>query len=427
MKKLSPDESRVNYIHQSLLKLSTVLLIVFTLPAVAIGYSYSQDASVKLSYNTGKVVDFVKSIEDQTEYRVFYKSDQIDMTKVVEVSSREMTVSSLLDEVLKGSRLTYKLLDKMIVITPYDAVKTVSGKVTDENDEAIPGVNIVIKGTSQGTISDVNGQFSMEVPDEDAILVFSYIGYTPEEIAVGNRSVLDISLMPDITSLKEVVVVGYGTQKKADVTGAVSTISIKDFKDQPVTTVSSAMQGRMAGINITNNSGEPGGSVKIRIRGANSIQGGNDPLIVMDGIQLTNMSLQDINVNDIASIEVLKDASATAIYGSRGANGVVMITTKKGTGEKTTVTFTSNTGIANRTYKYDLLNPVAYAEMANAARGAAITPKAKHCFIDCIYLTRSGYRLLILTGCFRKIILQHWKSGRFCQVYRRSNGIPGFL
>ncbi len=294
------------------------------------------------------------------------------MTKVVEVSSREMTVSSLLDEVLKGSRLTYKLLDKMIVITPYDAVKTVSGKVTDENDEAIPGVNIVIKGTSQGTISDVNGQFSMEVPDEDAILVFSYIGYTPEEIAVGNRSVLDISLMPDITSLKEVVVVGYGTQKKADVTGAVSTISIKDFKDQPVTTVSSAMQGRMAGINITNNSGEPGGSVKIRIRGANSIQGGNDPLIVMDGIQLTNMSLQDINVNDIASIEVLKDASATAIYGSRGANGVVMITTKKGTGEKTTVTFTSNTGIANRTYKYDLLNPVAYAEMANAARGAAI-------------------------------------------------------
>lgn len=331
-KLLHCDERLKKHLFKSSLtmRLCTILVVALTLQVSANGYSH--DAVLELSYKAG----------------------------------------------VNDSKLTYAMPHMPVGITPYAENRTITGKVTDERGEAIPGVNILVQGSTRGTTTDVGGAYAIEINEEEnPVLVFSYVGYVSEEIIVGSKSVIDVNMSPDLASLQEVVVVGYGTVKKADLTGSVSQISPKDFKDQPVTRVSDAIQGRMAGVQVQNNSGEPGGSIKIRIRGANSIAGNNSPLIVMDGIQLNNMGLQDINVNDIQSIEVLKDASATAIYGSRGANGVVLVTTKRGKGEKTNITFNSNIGISNRSHKYDLLGPVAYAEMVNKARGAAIYSPAQ--------------------------------------------------
>jgi len=207
----------------------------------------------------------------------------------------------------------------------------VSGKVVDENDNSpLIGANIVIKGTSTGTVTDLDGSYSVSVPNSDAILVFCYTGYAPKEITVGNQTQVNVALAEG-TELSEVIVIGYGTVKKSDVTGAVSSISSESYEDQPVTRLEDALQGRAAGVTVAKANGQPGSNFKIRIRGVNSITGNNSPLVVVDGIQ--GVDLSTLNPNDIATIDVLKDASATAIFGVRGSNGVIMVTTKRGKGQ----------------------------------------------------------------------------------------------
>ncbi len=202
----------------------------------------------------------------------------------------------------------------------------VTGKVTDENGEGLPGATVTVKNTSLGTITDVDGNFSLEVP-EDAILVFSFVGYVSQEVVLKGQSVINTSLSPDLTSLDEVVVIGYGETKTRDLTGAVSIVDPDDLGQQPVSNIGDAIQGRAAGVSVTT-SGQPGSNPTFRIRGIGTINS-NDPFIVVDGMPL-NGGLNQINMNDIESVQVLKDASATAIYGARGANGVVLITTKRG-------------------------------------------------------------------------------------------------
>ena len=209
-----------------------------------------------------------------------------------------------------------------------DMVFSITGIVTNEANDVMPGVNVLLKGTSIGTTSDAEGKYYMEVPDGDGILIFSFIGYTTAEVPVGNQGVINISLQPDVTALQEVVVIGYGTQRRDDVLGSMGSVSSKDFEQQPVTRVDQVLQGRAAGVQVINAGGAPGGDVRIRVRGANSLSGDNNPLYVIDGFVGGDFNI--VNPNDIESIEVLKDASATAIYGSRGANGVVIITTKSG-------------------------------------------------------------------------------------------------
>lgn len=249
------------------------------------------------------------------------------------------------------------------------AQKTVSGKVYS-GDSTLEGVTVQVKGTNQATQTNKEGSFQISVP-ASAVLLFSYVGFATQEIAVGNQTDIQVKLLSNSQNLQDVVVVGYGTQRKANVTGSIATISADSYKDQPVVNVSSALQGRASGIAVNSASGAPGGVVKIRIRGANSINSSNDPLFVVDGVALGSVGFQDINVNDIESMEVLKDASATAIYGSRGANGVIMITTKSGKAGKMTVdlnTFLS----ANKIKKYDLLGPTGYAQQANHISGADV-------------------------------------------------------
>jgi TonB-linked SusC/RagA family outer membrane protein len=220
----------------------------------------------------------------------------------------------------------------------------ISGRVVGSDKESMPGANILIKGTSTGTVTDADGKFRIEAPSSDAIIVISAIGFTSQEIRVGDRSVIDITLETDITELAEVVVVGYGAVKKTDITGALVSVSAATITERPSANVLQALQGKVSGMNVSSNV-KPGEVPSVTIRGNRSIQAGNGPLYVVDGIPLTSGSIADFNSNDIASVEVLKDASATAIYGSRGANGVILITTKKGTNGKFTINYNATVSL----------------------------------------------------------------------------------
>ncbi|WP_439882560.1 SusC/RagA family TonB-linked outer membrane protein [Pontibacter sp. MBLB2868] len=241
---------------------------------------------------------------------------------------------------------------------------TLTGKVVNENGEGLPGVTVVLKGTSTGTSTDVNGNFSLSVPRAGGSLVFSFIGYTTQEVAIGSRTSFNVSLLPDAKALQEVVVVGYGTQKKSDVTGSVATVSSDDFVKGQVTTPEQLIQGKVAGVQITSNGGAPGSGSTIRIRGGASLNASNDPLIVIDGVPVANTGvagmanpLSFINPDDIASFSILKDASATAIYGSRASNGVIIITTKKGkAGAKFGLNFTTKHSVSTVPNKIDVLS-----------------------------------------------------------------------
>lgn len=246
---------------------------------------------------------------------------------------------------------------------------TVTGNITSETGDAIPGVNVVEKATTNGTVTDNNGDYSLTVTNENATLVFSFIGYINQEIAINGRSSININMEEDVQALAEVVVVGYGTQKKSDFTGSVTSIKGQDITSMPTQRVDQALQGRAAGVLVLNTDGAPGGNTTIRIRGMNSILGGNSALIVVDGLQ--GMNLNIINPNDIESIEVLKDASATAIYGSRGANGVILITTKRGSTGAPALTYSMNVGFQKINHKLDLMNAGDYARTINAARATS--------------------------------------------------------
>ncbi len=252
---------------------------------------------------------------------------------------------------------------------PQAVEQTISGNVTDgESGEPLPGVNILAKGTTQGTVTDVDGNYRLTVNDNVTTLVFSSIGYLTEEETINGRTVIDLVLMPDIQSLSEVVVVGYGTQKKSDLTGAISSITSKDLAVTPANNVLEQSQGRLAGVDIVKNNGSPGAPVQIRIRGNRSINASNEPLFVIDGIP-TTASINNFNPNDIESMEVLKDASAVAIYGSRGANGVVLITTKKGKAGKAVISYDGYYGMKQPVENLNLLNSRQFTEYSRISRG----------------------------------------------------------
>jgi len=256
----------------------------------------------------------------------------------------------------------------MVSFSGFAQNRQVTGKVTSsDNGGALPGVSIKVKGTGLGTVTDVNGSFKLIV-SPNATLVFSYIGYVSQEIPVAGRNVIDVKLTPDINTLTEVAVVaiGYGTQKRTDVTGAISSVSAKQIEDVPVTSLDQALQGRAAGVQVTNNDGTPGGNVTVLIRGTGSLASyGNGPLYVVDGYPIDAGGINNINTNDIASMDVLKDASATAIYGIRAANGVILITTKKGKKGTTQVSVDAYTSIQGRPKEYKVLNAQDFATMAN--------------------------------------------------------------
>ena len=257
----------------------------------------------------------------------------------------------------------------------------ISGRVTSEAGEALPGVNVLLKGTSTGTTTNAEGQYNLTVPDGGGTLVFSFIGYVTEEVSVGNRTVIDVQLVADIKSLSEVVVVGYGTQAKGNVTGSIASIKAADIQNIPVAQADALLQGKAAGVQVVQNSGTPGAEVFVRVRGTASLRADSRPLYVIDGVPMNNSdrtvleaggqrtsALADINPNDIESMEILKDAAATAIYGSRGANGVVLITTKRGKQGAAKFNFNSFYGVQEVWKTFDLLNGEQFVEVLKEAR-----------------------------------------------------------
>lgn len=255
----------------------------------------------------------------------------------------------------------------------------VSGTVTTKQGDLLPGVNVIVKGTAQGTTTDSNGKYSLEVAGNNAVLTFSFIGFTSQEAVVGSKTVVDVIMEEDVQSLNEVVVVGYGTVKKSDLTGAISSVKGDAFKDMPVTSIDQALQGRAAGVQVTQSSAAPGGGLSVRVRGANSLISGSEPLYVIDGLPIypdndsygtdadrqAQNALASLNPSDVESIEVLKDASATSIYGSRGANGVVLITTKRGKEGQTMVNLESSYSAQSISNKIDMLSGSDFARYLN--------------------------------------------------------------
>jgi TonB-linked SusC/RagA family outer membrane protein len=296
------------------------------------------------------------------KYRKVNKSTYSILSTSSSVGTTEKDViGSTIDSNVESPVLDVYADDAPLSLPDSDPEIIVKGRVTDESSSPIPGANILIKGTAIGTTTDAEGRFSVNVPDADAVLVISFIGFVSQEIVVGNQTEINVSLKADIQQLGEVVVVGYGTQKKASVTGAISSVSAKEISAQPVVNVGQALQGRIAGVTVVNN-GSPGEAPIVRIRGVGTINNAN-PLFVVDGFPTSD--LNSFNPKDIESVDVLKDASAAAIYGSRASNGVVIITTKSGANnKKLTVNFDSYYGVEQPWRKLDLLNTEQYVDFA---------------------------------------------------------------
>lgn len=255
-------------------------------------------------------------------------------------------------------RASSLLLFLLLSLTTLQAQIKITGTVTDETKETVIGANVTVKGTTIGTITDVNGKYSIEVPDQKSILVFSFIGYTTREIPVGKNKVIDVIMKEDGVMLNEVVAVGYATVKKGDLTGSVSKVDMDDLTKAPVNSFDQALGGRVAGVQVVSGSGQPGSEANIVIRGSNTISNNADgaPLYVIDGFATDDPNAAAYNPNDIESIDVLKDASATAIYGARGANGVIIITTKRGKESAPRVTYDGYVSMQMRPQYLDIMD-----------------------------------------------------------------------
>ncbi len=297
---------------------------------------YSQ-TNVTLDLKDQSVKDVLKLIENQTEIRFFYSDDLLAMNDLIDIKADDKNIIAVLDDLFLQSPLTFKAYENnLIVIIPKNLLqqKRVTGIITDRSGSPLPGVNVRAAGTAVGVISGGDGRYSIDIPADAKVLVFSFVGMETSEISVGNQTEINVTLAESSIGLEEVVVVGYGTQRKSDITGSVVSVSNEQITAQPVSNVFQALQGKAAGVDITT-ALRPGELGSISIRGARSLTASNSPLYVVDGIPiLSNSGIETLNEQDIESIEILKDASATAIYGSRGANGVVLVTTKRGTDGK---------------------------------------------------------------------------------------------
>ena len=357
----------------------------------------NRPVSVQLDKKGLKTI--LNRIEKAVNVKFTYVPQLIDSENKVSIRAINDRLEIVLDRLLKPLNITYQVSGNYIVlrkeatssVVPFTtqsplatADRTISGTVTDEKGEALPGVSVLLKGTQRGTTTNSQGAFQLAVPDrsdgpEAAVLIFSFVGYQSQEATPGNHTMLTIRLVADEKSLNEIVVIGYGAVKKRDLTGSVGSIGATELKAQPISSFNQALQGRVAGVQVTNSSNAPGGGVTIRIRGGNSISASNEPLYVIDGFPVTNPSpaqgaggstgfpnvLSTINPNDIENIEILKDASATAIYGSRGANGVVLVTTRRGKEGQSNVDFDAYYGVSTITKMLDLATAEEHTALKN--------------------------------------------------------------
>lgn len=349
---------------------SVFFILLMCLLATPSSLFAQEKATVTIRQQQIPVIEALREIERQTDLFVAYNESQLKNKKPIDLQVANQPVEEVLNLVLKDTGFSYQLKDNYIVIIPLQQVsqRQVSGTITDELGEPIIGANILEKGTVNGTVTDIDGKFSLPV-QPNAVLQITYIGYLSQEIATAGRNSFNLILLEDMQTLEEVVVIGYGTVKRRDVTTAVSSISTESLDERPIISAAQAIQGKAAGVNVYQPNGTPGGEMVIRVRGTTSFNGSNSPLYVVDGVPVDNMNF--LSPNDIADIQILKDASSAAIYGSRAANGVVLVTTKQATeGAKITANIQYGTShVANR---IESLNAAQYKELIDELRPGAI-------------------------------------------------------
>lgn len=360
-----------------IMKLTSILMFVCCLMVHAGGFS--QDVKVTLSLKGVKMTTFFKAIEKETQYRFTFSNDIIPTGKIVTVNAKETPLLQVMDAVMLQTNLKYRFDESsgVFIISekkegPDEVVmtRTVTGTVTRENEGPLAGATVQVKGSNKSTTTDNDGNFSIAVDDNAKVLVFSFIGMVTREVSIEGKSSVNVVMSLVNKALNEIVVVGYGTQKRTLVTGAVSSVNSKTLNELPALSISQALQGRVAGLQVTNN-GSPGTEPIVRIRGISSISFASDPLYVVDGFPTGDLAA--IDVKDIESVDVLKDASAAAIYGSRATNGVIMITTKKGKRSgKISVSLDSYVGTQEVTQRLSLLNTQQFMQYAIAYRGSQV-------------------------------------------------------
>lgn len=361
-----------------IMRISTFLLMVCVFCSYA-GNAHSQNAKVSIHMNNVKLDKILNEIENQTDYLFIY-NNQVDINKITSVKVKNEAVAQVLDRILSGTGINYELEGTHIILTTeaikdlhaQQQAKTVTGTVTDVSGEPIIGANIRIKGTTTGTITDIDGNFSIEAKPQSVIEV-SYIGYLTQETVINNQKSIRFLLKEDTKTLDEVVVIGYGVQKKADLTGSVANINTEKLNTQSNANIGQALQGKIAGVDIVSQGGAPGSGTRIMVRGIGTLNN-TSPLYIVDGMYMN--SIDHINPNDIASIDVLKDASSAAIYGSRAANGVIIVTTKEGsnTEGKPIIDLSVNLGISTASKFLDMLDAKGWAEVTTIARQAIGKP-----------------------------------------------------
>lgn len=358
------------------------------------GTASVKEVSISIRFNNENLINVVNMIESSTGFKFSYNFDDLKSAKPVSGNFVGATLYDVLYSISQQAEVKFRQVDENISISSISKSKqnktnyieiiqtrTITGRITAmESNEALPGVNVVEMGTSNGTITDVDGRYAISV-SEGAVLAFSSVGYNREEISTGNQSVINVVMTPDIQQLQELVVIAYGTQDKKDLTSSISSLKAKDLGALPVASADALLQGKAAGVQVVQNSGQPGGEVFVRIRGTSSLLGESRPLYVIDGVPMTNIdgqplggggqrfsALSDINPNDIESIEILKDAAAAALYGSRGSNGVILITTKKGSAGEARISFDAYYGLQSVSKTFDLLGGQEYIDLLNEAR-----------------------------------------------------------
>ncbi|WP_221409907.1 TonB-dependent receptor [Reichenbachiella sp. MSK19-1] len=339
------------------------------------------EITVEVNYEGNSLLGLLTEVESASEFTFAYSKKEL-RNKTVSLSKGEWNMSALLKEISVQSRVSLRRINEIITIKNVSSEErlpkvtesinvdiTVTGTVSDETGEPLPGATVLAKGTTVGTVTDLDGKFTINV-SESATLVVSFVGYVSQEVQVSGRSTISVLLEPDFTSLDEIVVVGYGSVKKADLTGSVTQVKLKEVKDIPSSSVEGVLQGRAAGLQIISNSQEPGASSTVRIRGNSTLSGSNDPLVVVDGFPIGGAgNLTQINPADIESVEVLKDASASAIYGSRGANGVIIVTTRKAADGETHISLRQQVTVSEFTSDLNLWrDPVLMTQLNNESR-----------------------------------------------------------
>lgn len=357
-------------VHEMLARMKlTIILICITALGSFAADSYAQTAKLTLDVENTTIKNILAKIESQSEFKFFYTSN-VDVDQTASISKKNKKVFDILDDLLEDTGIKYEVDGRQITLLEkgeklgfqVSQQKSVSGKVTEDSGQPLPGVTVLIKGTMQGVVTNVNGEYSISDVPDNATLQFSFIGMKTWEVVVGDQTSIDVTMTVDAIGLEEIVAVGYGTARRKDISGAVSTVRLEDspIANSPNTSPLQALKGGVAGVNIGEQT-SPGQTPSILVRGQNSINGSNDPLIVLDGIiYLGNMS--DINPEDIAVMDVLKDASASAVYGSRAANGVIVITSKKGKSDKPIIRYNTSIGLNTWPNSPDMMNRERWSE-----------------------------------------------------------------